>query len=473
MVNGTWQVNVRPFRQRSGFSGAIDHVETFPKRCYIQYAELEFSRPALQFPTDINVTFNIPFFINPKATLKVTMPGFTNNFINMPRNPVKLVSTAVTGNGNPSFIGNGRSTRLFGVTWSTTFAWTAYWVEGDYRDNYADSHLLLVSNGYQTEHKETWISIPKERNNLIAVCGKPFNSDLFQFSINSTYYLTPPFPVTVSNPIGPGCSCNSHGKCNLCTMKCECDDGYGSDNDRWFSITDDFKGDCTARACKTGPAIAAVLDFRTEVYRRNHTDRSMHRLMECSNNGLCDRTSGQCKCNPGFGGAACEKMLCPGRTPPKGGGDANSAASWGQSCSGRGRCMSIGRLPSNYEALPLTHRRYPYNDVNDTDKSWDAHLGAQCVCDSSWPVGLDPGETQLAEYFGPACQWQRCPSGDDPATSWDETDCEGKSQTGGEKGLKGNKCHVNCSNKGSCNFKTGVCTCDPGFTGHNCGIPVR
>ena len=51
-----------------------------------------------------------------------------------------------------------------------------------------------------------------------------------------------------------------------------------------------------------------------------------------------------------------------------------------------------------------------------------------CICDSSWTVGLNSGEKQVGEWFGPDCSLRRCPSGDDPMTDEDETDCENKRQ---------------------------------------------
>ena len=53
-----------------------------------------------------------------------------------------------------------------------------------------------------------------------------------------------------------------------------------------------------------------------------------------------------------------------------------------------------------------------------------------CVCDSSWTVGYGSGETQLAEYFGRACQYRRCPSGNDPVTLADDTQCVGLRENG-------------------------------------------
>jgi hypothetical protein len=47
-------------------------------------------------------------------------------------------------------------------------------------------------------------------------------------------------------------------------------------------------------------------------------------------------------------------------------------------------------------------------------------------------VGLNRGETQVAEYFGGNCGYRHCPTGNDPRTpSIDETDCNGTLAPGG------------------------------------------
>lgn len=130
------------------------------------------------------------------------------------------------------------------------------------------------------------------------------------------------------------------------------------------------------------------------------------------------------------------------------------------------------------EAFPLrstvTLERYYYPSIVD-GSTWDGEYSRGCVCDSSWSVGLGSGQTQLAEYFGPACELRRCPSGDDPTTpSVDETDCYGKNQISGHNitrgvGLVGNLCHYECSGQGTCDYSTGVCSCFPGVEGPNCG----
>ena len=51
-----------------------------------------------------------------------------------------------------------------------------------------------------------------------------------------------------------------------------------------------------------------------------------HTAVECSNAGLCDRSTGMCACFDGYSGAACTRSLCPNE------------------CSGNGQCMTIGDM---------------------------------------------------------------------------------------------------------------------------------
>jgi hypothetical protein len=71
------------------------------------------------------------------------------------------------------------------------------------------------------------------------------------------------------------------------------------------------------------------------------------------------------------------------------------------------------------------------SDPNGAIALWEARTLHACVCESSWPVGLKRNETQESEYFGPDCSLKRCPTGDDPETIVDETDCTNKTAAGG------------------------------------------
>mmetsp|Transcript_4462 Transcript_4462/g.5785 ORF Transcript_4462/g.5785 Transcript_4462/m.5785 type:complete len:279 (+) Transcript_4462:229-1065(+) len=231
--------------------------------------------------------------------------------------------------------------------------------------------------------------------------------------------------------------CNGHGDCVESTSSCECYDGYGSESD----ITDYRSPSCNTRVCPSGKAWADVPT----------ASDTAHALAECSNRGICDRGSGECTCFDGFTGDACQRMECP------------------NDCSGHGRCLSMRQMAQLSEALPLSDVT-TYDGEEDT-VTWDEDMIYGCVCDSSWEVGLASGETQTPEWFGPDCSLRHCPSGDDPVTTADETNCWNVTAAGGRgTGAEGNLCHVDCSNRGLCDYETGLCSCFIGHYGHNCAL---
>ncbi|GBG32599.1 Tenascin [Hondaea fermentalgiana] len=92
-----------------------------------------------------------------------------------------------------------------------------------------------------------------------------------------------------------------------------------------------------------------------------------HFYMECSNQGICDRSTGECECFEGYTGAGCRRSSCP------------------NDCNGHGVCQTVSQQKGSYN----------YN-------LWDKDMSRSCVCD--------------AGYSGPDCSERKCGYGDDPLT---------------------------------------------------------
>ena len=90
------------------------------------------------------------------------------------------------------------------------------------------------------------------------------------------------------------------------------------------------------------------------------------RYAECSNKGICDRSSGECDCFPGYAGAGCQRAACPDPT-----------------CSGHGTCMNAQDLAAA--------------DNDNVYLLWDKEVSMGCVC--------EPG------YDGPTCANKMCKYG--------------------------------------------------------------
>jgi len=157
--------------------------------------------------------------------------------------------------------------------------------------------------------------------------------------------------------------CPTSSKCpNLCNQKgtcspygvCICNAGYQG-------------ADCSERMCPQGPAWS---DMPTA------TDKA-HALAECSNRGICNRLTGQCACQKGFGGSSCNRMDCP------------------NSCNGNGKCYTMSELASR--TLDSYGNSYTYT------ANWDAKMIRGCVCDP-----------KFQQYD---CSSKVCPDGDDPLTT--------------------------------------------------------
>ena len=131
--------------------------------------------------------------------------------------------------------------------------------------------------------------------------------------------------------------------------------------------------------------------------------------VECSNMGVCYRSVGECACNDGFFGAACEYMGCvrKGSEP---------------SCSGHGSCLSMRELALHHENAGGSPLPIAYGSDPNGAATWDADRIFGCLCDDGFE-GFD-------------CSLRTCPAGTDSRT---------------------------CSDRGICDHETGKCKCFAGW----------
>jgi len=139
------------------------------------------------------------------------------------------------------------------------------------------------------------------------------------------------------------------------------------------------------------PANTAVTPFgKQSQCSKDTTFSNQHVYRECGGRGLCDRSTGECKCFPSFTGEGCRRTTCP------------------NDCSGHGQCRTdansfyyIGQTPK----VPFGNQIPEYSKAVGVP-TWGIHWPwlkyQQCHCD--------------AGYEGDDCSLRRCPKGDDPET---------------------------------------------------------
>eukprot|EP00606_Chrysophyceae_sp_TOSAG23-5_P001573 GSChrysophyteH2.ASY1.ANO1.1362.1 assembled CDS len=199
--------------------------------------------------------------------------------------------------------------------------------------------------------------------------------------------------------------CSGHGTCgqnNICTC---------------FTGWDAGAADCSFRSCPTGPAWAD----------KAYATDSAHLPATCSNAGICDNSSGQCKCFTGFTGSACQRSKCP------------------NDCNGHGTCVSIADMSYYYGADYIQDGTAASGDgVGIVYTNWDKDSITMCECDAS--------------YFGADCSLHMCAKGDDPLTINQNYHLENTNV----------REWAYCSNRGTCDFGSGQCTCNTGYGGASC-----
>merc|ERR1719498_2300119 len=129
-------------------------------------------------------------------------------------------------------------------------------------------------------------------------------------------------------------------------------------------------------------------------YFKDTTFENQHVYKECGGRGLCDRSTGECKCFGSFTGEGCKRTTCP------------------NDCSGHGVFLTdansfyyVGQTPSN-----------AYGDeLPDYAKTWGTGTwGIHWTWDKFQQCHCDRG------YEGDDCSLRQCPKGDDPETECDD-----------------------------------------------------
>ena len=169
--------------------------------------------------------------------------------------------------------------------------------------------------------------------------------------------------VATSSCPGEFISCLGLGVCSgYPSYRCECNSGrHGPD--------------CALLSCPTGKSWFFFPSL----------DDSGHTFTECSNMGVCDETTGECICEYGFSGAACEYMDCAG-TPE---------------CNGNGQCLSMSNLANAAKTNGVSTPRIYGSDPNNP-LTWDYDQVHGCLCSTG--------------FEGYDCSLKSCPKGDNPLT---------------------------------------------------------
>lgn len=487
MQDTAFAVEVRKLKSQSYYEaiGQLTFDSFIPQYCFPFLSNLSFYPANEQQYMEINITLRFPMDFKVGDNITVLLPGFTRTAFQ-----TFTYDGDLTGINWDRANADGSLTLMTYINGGYGYArdkgyinWHAEWYEGggyspgEEIDNmYNESKIVIWIKRDSNDAYNNFIpgaapfSIIIDRSNKLSTyCGQRNDFPGFKFRVDSdnSSLIIPFMSINHTQAIGGGCPfglnidkkrtmCSSNGVCNYCNQQCECFDGHGSANDKVkLGGAHNFASDCSGSICPFGISFGRF----PNKWSPYGIHAGVHATAECSDRGICNRENGLCKCFEGYEGNACQRKACPGSP----------------ACSGRGKCVDMERLVMERNGLPFrtqtVEKEYMWYVGKEDSLTWDGNALHACVCDSAWSIGFGENETQLGEYFGPSCEFRRCPSGDDPTTQADETDCFNKNlvSNSADRGAAGNLCYVECSNRGRCDYTSGLCTCLPGVYGDNCG----
>jgi hypothetical protein len=197
--------------------------------------------------------------------------------------------------------------------------------------------------------------------------------------------------TTPSSCPGPlAAPCSGHGVCDTTSYTCICDRSWAGH-------------DCSMLTCASHSSWAIGPDN----YARVHDEA------ECSNMGYCDYTWGNCRCEKGFAGMACNLMDCPRGT---GAVVSDTFTAENDLCPLGQRCATLTMLSEElfvdpyYDAIGTAAVRYP--------SLWDADMIRGCFCGTD-TIHTGPNSYASSYRTGVDCLSRTCPFGPDPLATED------------------------------------------------------
>jgi hypothetical protein len=268
-------------------------------------------------------------------------------------------------------------------------------------------------------------------------------------------------------------SCSGHGTCNAydqCT--CYMESAQNATEYKGLTNAAEWTGaDCSLRTCARGiswtdiadSSVNSVVDGAPLDGSCDHAEEA-----ECSDQGLCDRSTGTCSCFAGYEGSACQRTSCP------------------NGCSGHGTCRSNEDFAYDFSIAKSTQT----SGSNTLNSFFDEYIATYS---GAWDSGMHMGCKCDAGYRGADCSLVECPSSTDPlddtcgggditdyqlqfdapvgTTAWHSV----YSATQDDHHIDnviyscfGAQAGQDCSGRGTCDYTSGSCNCFSGYAGTAC-----